>query len=218
MNLYIYLALGLSVFIGAVIALIRFREIDNAFHPFVYFLWVGSFNELLSIILVLNKYQSVLNSNIYVLVEAVLLLWFFKKLGTFDYKVFYQLILLLLLVWLGENIVFGVITVNSTYFRISYSLLVVFMSINVLNRMIFSTRKHLFKDALFLILVSFIIYYSFKSLIQAFVIYGINRNSSFLLSIYIIMVYVNFTINLIYALAALWIPRKHRFTKPLLLA
>jgi hypothetical protein len=220
MNFYLYSVLALCIFIPAIIALIRIKKIDSAFYPFVFFLFAGSLNELLSMLLILNKHQTIVNSNIYVLIEAVLLLCFFKKLGVFDGRKysFNLLLSFIVLLWLSENFFIGKLTINSTYFRISYSLLLVFLSINVLNSMIFSTRKQLSRDALFLILVSFIIYFSCKALIQAFVIYGINRSSSFLLNIYIIMIYVNFIINLIYALAVLWIPRKNRFIKPLLLA
>ncbi len=220
MNFYLYATLSLSVLIPAIISVVRYIRIDKTFYPFVYFLWVGSFNDSMSIILAMNKFHSVVNNNIYVLVETILLMWFFKNLRVFKSNKysFHLLLAFVLVLWFGENFIFSKLIVNSTYFRITYSLLIVFLSISVLNSMIFSTRKHLWKDALFLILVSFIIYFSFKALIQAFVIYGINRSSSFLLNIYIIMVYINFTINLIYALAALWIPRKHRFIKPLLLA
>jgi hypothetical protein len=219
MNFYLYSVLALCIFIPAIIVLIRIKKIDSSFYPFAYFLWVGSFNELFSIILILNQYKTVLNNNFYVLIEAFLLMWFFKNLGMFKKKFsFHLLLIFVLILWLAENFFISRIDVNSTYFRITYSLLVVFLSINVLNRMIFSIRKQLWKDSLFLIIVSFIIYFSCKALIQAFVIYGINRNSSFLLSLYIIMIYVNFIINLIYALAALWIPRMNRFIKPLSLA
>jgi len=70
-------------------------------------------------------------------------------------------------------------------------------------------------DAVFILCTGFIIYFTFKALIQAFAIYGFSRGNSFLLNIYIIMIYLNFLVNLLYLYAVLWIPTKIKYSMPL---
>lgn len=213
MKFYLYAAF--SIFLPGLPALIRFKKIEPVFYPFIFCLWLGCINEILSFTLTLHKHPTLVNGNIYVLAEAMLLTVYFRKMGLFKRRLTYQLLLLsYLLVWIGENLVFRSITVNSTYFRIFYSFVVVFMSINHLNERIFSTRRHLLKDASFLLSLGFVVYFTYKALIQAFAIYGFNRHSGFLLEIYILMVYINLATNLLYAVAVLWMPRKARFIQP----
>lgn len=215
MNFYVYAGLSLSIFIAGIIAAIRIRKIEGSYYPFLYVIWLGCLNESLSIGLALNEFPTLVNSNIYVLIEAILLTWFFKNMKVFKQRlIYYVVVVSLVLVWILENFVFKTITAHSTYFRIVYSFTIVFMSINLANERIFTNKTVLLKDATFIISMGFIVYFTYKALVQSFVIYGINRRSSFLLNIYIIMIYINLAVNLLYALAVLWIPKKVRFLQP----
>lgn len=207
-----YILAAASVFLPALIALFKFRQIHKSYHPFIFCLWVGSAAEIISFILVINKRSNHINNNIYVFLEACLLTWFFKEAGLFRKKwLFPALLGLLVSVWIAENFIFSTLTHYSAYFRIIASFLVVFFSIGIINKMLFSNRRHLFGDATFLLCLSFIIYFTYKALIQAFVIYGVSGSNSFLLNIHIIMIYVNLATNLLYALAVLWMLRKPRY-------
>src|SRR5690606_4990452 len=115
--------------------------------------------------------------------------------------VFYWWILVFLLVWITDTLVAGSITQTSVYFRIFYSFIIVFFSINMINKKIFSSKQSLLRDPSFIIYISFCIYFTYKALIEAFILYGIDSSGDFFLNIYIIMIYVNFGVNLLYALA-----------------
>ena len=201
--------------IPGVIALVRYKKITGSYYPFLYCLWLGCLNELLNNYLILNGYQTLINNNIYVLAESLFLIGYFQATGLFK-KARPPIILTLslLVVWITETLIIKSITVNSTYFRIFYSLMIVFLSTNLVTQILFTHKKSLIKDARFLLSIAFIFYFAYKALVQAFVIYGISRNSTFLLNIYIIMIYVNFFVNLVYALAILWMPRKIKYSLP----
>lgn len=213
MNFYLYAALSLTIFVAGVISLIRFPKINETYYPFVFCLWIGCINESLNIYLVINGYQTLLNNNIYALIESVLLIWFLKE-GRLIKKHFIILVLSLIIGWSVETFVIRNITDNSTLFRIFSSLAIVILSIKVINRLIFSQQKHLLKSSTFLLCIAFIIYFTYTVLVQSFVIYGVDRQSTFLLNIYVIMIYVNLAVNLLYALAVLWMPKKARYISP----
>src|SRR4051812_17840838 len=68
-----------SILVPGVIGLFRFRRIDPSFLPFLYLVWVGALNEVLSYILVINGRHTIFNNNVYALLEPLFIAWFFKS-------------------------------------------------------------------------------------------------------------------------------------------
>jgi hypothetical protein len=210
---YFYITLNFSLLISGVIAIFRFSSLEKTFYPFILFLWIGCLNETLSLMLLLHGKETIVNNNIYVLIEALLLTRFFYELRYFKSKPLFTLSMVaLVLFWLVDTLFIRSIREQNLFFQIIFSFFIVIMSIGALNTRVFSSRKSILKEAVPLLYLSFIIYFTYKALILAFAIYGVNSNSPFLLNIYIIMIYVNFFVNLLYALAVVWMPRKNRFT------
>jgi hypothetical protein len=206
------LILNFAIFLAGIIAVVRFKNINEVYYPFIFCTWIGCLNETISTVLAFSGHATLINSNIYVLIEAILFLQFFYKLGTLTRTMFVALLSSVVLVWISENFVLGSITHNSTYFRIYYSWLLVLTSIHTINDLITSGTKKLETNSTFLICIGFVIYYTYKILVQAFVLYGVGQSRSFLWNIYVIMIYINFGINLLYAAAVLWMPRKIGFS------
>lgn len=212
MNYYLYLSLNLAIYIAGIIALIRFKKIESIYYPVIICFWIAAINETLNIVLILNRETTTLNNNVYVLIESILLTVFFAKAGLFRHqKMVYYFTGLFLLVYVIENFIAGEISRNSTYFRIIYSFIIVLMSISLVNRLIFSTNRSLWKHASFILCLGFIVYFTYKVLMQSFVLYGIEKQSLFLLNIYLIMIYINLGTNLLYAYSVLWMHKRTRF-------
>ena len=82
----------------------------------------------------------------------------------------------------------------------------------MINRLILDERSGLIKNSVFLITIGFIVFFTYKILIEIFWVYGLNASRDFRVEVYRIMTYINLAINLIYALAVLWIPKKREYT------
>ena len=203
-----------SVGIGAVIGAFRLRHIDRVYDPFILLLWMGLASEVISTILIHRHQPNALPTNIYVFAEAILITFFLKKLGLFDKrpKMFYLIWGLFAAAWIAENFVFSTIHVFGSYFRILYSFIIVLMSIHQINKLIHATKKTLLRDPNFLILTGFIIFFTYKVLIEIFYVYGFDGKDSFSMQVYRLMTYINLLVNLIYAIALLWIPQKRAST------
>jgi len=216
MNETLVLVSSFSLVFAAVIGWIRFKKINPAYYPFLLCLWIGLVNEIISFIVIRNGKSNALNSNIYVLVESVLITWQFKKWGIFERhkNIFYLLILIFLLVWITENFIVSKINYFSSYFRIVYSSALTLLSINQLNALLIREKKNILNNSVFLICVGFVLYYTYKVLVEAFWLYGLNNSRDFRNNIYLILAYINLVANLIYAVAVLWMPTKHRFSLP----
>lgn len=212
MNFYVAMAFNFSAFIPGILAALRYKKINKAYHPFLYCLWIGCLTEVLVFFVVLKGHQSLMISNVYVFFESILLGWLLKNMGVLSQKGLVILIIACTAVWIGENFVFGTITKNSTYFRIFYSLALILLGINLINLVLSTNRGSLFTNSDFILCFAFLLYYTYKVMVQALAIYGFSGSRRFLLNIYTIMSYINLVTNLLYTLAVLWMPRKRKFS------
>lgn len=200
--------LSSTIYLPATAGIIVFKKIDTSFRPFLYYIWVGTVNETISNQIIPRGGQTNLNTNIYVIIASLLLVWFFRKQGAIRNRALYFFILAsLVVVWVLEHFIFGWITDFTTWFRTYWSFLVVLLGINALN-LVLLKRVNLFRDSLFLISMALVIFYVYKSIVQAIGIYGLVASEKFNWTIYIILMYLNALTNLVYVPAILWIPKK----------
>jgi hypothetical protein len=205
--------LSLSILLPAVLSAARVRAADSAYLPFLLLLWTGSFNELLSILLINGRYYTAVNNNLYVLAESLLILWLYRRLATTLHKKnqFYWIAASFMAMWLFENFIFGSIYRVSSYFRIYYSFVVVLLSINSLNYLFFNVKQSLLRSPVFMITACFISFFTYKIIIEMFWLYGLNNSVDFRRRVYFILVLLNVLINFVFVFVVLWMPKKQRF-------
>jgi hypothetical protein len=203
---------ALSILIAAIIGIVRFRDAASNFRPFIYLIWAGALNEVLSVALLSAGLHTAVNNNIYVLAEALLILWFIKKTDVFTSSALFTVLAIsFLLFWVVENIFITGIGRISSYFRIYYSFVVVMLSISVVNHVLITVRENPLHMPLFLICLGFIIFFTYKILVETFWVYGLNDSKDFRSNVYTILLYLNLFVNLLFALAMLWIPKKREY-------
>lgn len=210
MNYYQVVLFSASVFIATVIGWVRFLKTDPASFPFLLCLTFASVNEMISYLVTSLHIDTNLNNNLYVLLEALLITWQFRKWGLFMNKtaLFLAIQSSITLFWLADNLLLTGLYQLNLYFRIFYSFLIVIMSIHMNNILIFTYRRKLLQSHIFLICSGLIIYFTYKILIEAFWLYGLNSSREFRISVYLVLTWINLFVNIIYALAMLWIPKK----------
>jgi hypothetical protein len=214
LNYYVTIILGYSSVFAVGISLVRFRKILVSYRLFVVFLCVGLLNDLLNNVVIEVWHNNSVNGNIYVLIESLILLFLFHNWGSFGKKMLYFLVSLFCMVWIGENFVYSSITHINSFFRLFYSLVIVILSIDQMNITMMHERKNLFKNAKFIICCLFAFYYTFKATYEVFYFVPMRMSSGFYNNLFLVLVFANLFANLGYALAALWIPTKQKFTLP----
>jgi hypothetical protein len=206
--------LNFSIVIAAVIAFIRFWKIDLTYFPFILLVWVNAINQAIASYILKLSFYDATDSNIYSLIESMLILWFFKNLGLFNVKkkYFYFIFVVFIIWWIADNFGYAQLNEYGSYFTIFYSFVIVLMSISMLNRLIITEKGPLLTNAIFLICIGFIISFTFILLVEIFWRFGLNSSLEFRQHIYRIMSVINLFVNLIYALAILWMPTKQEYT------
>jgi hypothetical protein len=216
MNYSKIVILSLSIFIAAGIGGIRIKKIDKTFYPFIFCLWLAAINESISVMLAAYHINTATNNNVYVLAEALLITWQFKNWGLFLQagKAFEVYIAIIIGSWIYEYHSWQTLQLIGNNFRILVSFLIVLMSIHLSNKLIYNSKGRLWKSPVFIMITGLIIFFTFKIFIEAFLIYGLNASRGFYKNLFIILTWINFFVNLLYAIAILCIPRKIYYTEP----
>jgi hypothetical protein len=208
--------LGFAVFIPAVIGLIRFSKISPIYRPFIYCIWIGLANEIVSYFAIKMTHSNFANANCYMLIESILFTWQFKKWRLFEPRnvMFIVILIALALGWIIENAVFPLFKHYDSYFFIAYSFLLCLLSATHISQIMSNERGNLLKSPAFIICVAFIIYYIFSALSELFWVYGLAENKGFRENIAIIGIIANLVAIILYSIAILWMPIKDKFTLP----
>jgi hypothetical protein len=212
--------LSLSVVFAVIIGIVRFKRIDSSYYPFIYSISCALLMEIIHQVLMSKGWNHALITtlNVYLLIDFFLYTWLFYNWGLFNRgrPVFVTVIATSFVVWLITLYITnqGNSRLN-VYFIILYAFALIFFSVNMFNRAIVHERMPIFKNARFWICLGIIIFYSF------FIVSNAGRLSIFIRPNYSlpfwrrlngINVYSNLLVNILYAVAALWIPRKKKFT------
>ena len=214
MSFEVIVILSFSVLIAAGISFAKFSKIRSVYYPFIYVIWLASLNEIISYMMVRNGMYNIINSNIYCLLESLLLLWFFKNIGNFQFnKWMYHLLASgFVISWILDNFIFHSLTRDySSWFIIVYSFPVVILGINAINRLLIKERE-LLRNPTFLICIGLIVFFTYRIVVEVFWVYGLQSSGSFANKVYNILSIINLLCNLIYALAILWMQKKQAFT------
>ena len=211
-KLYLFL-FSLSILFAAVIGLIRYRFINRSYQPFLWYIFLSLFNELL-VGLFLSperlKMVQVADWNIFNLFECLIFLLQFYCCQLFSRlkEMFFVLMSILVVIWIGEN--FFVSTINSFnyVFLISYSFVFALLSIYTINSIVVKHNRSLFRNPMFIICVGLVIYYIYTIIVFTLLLVGTEK--TVLREVFNIKVFVNAFVNLLFAVAVCFIPRRSK--------
>lgn len=203
--------LSYSILIPAIAAIMRYKVVLKDYRPFLWLIWLGLLNETVSILFIYSIRSNTVNSNIYVLLEYGLILLQFYKWNSSRAGKYLVMALVGLIVWFADNFLANSITQNNSLFRVFYSFMTVFFCIDLLNRILVFDMSPLLKNAMFLIAITFLVYYGFKAFVESFNVLHLGLNKNLLKMLWKILYFVNVFANLSYTAAILWIPTKQKF-------
>jgi hypothetical protein len=207
---YIIVGMSFSIWFAALAGLVRFKYTDSSYLPFIILCWTGAINEVISFLITRAGHSTNANNNIYLLAESLLLLWQFKKWvpGIWMKRFFLITAILFTMTWVYEHNHITSLMQIRYYFRFFYAVVIIFLSIHLMQRLVIEHAGGLGKDPRFLISAGLTIYFTFKILFDAIWLYQLRGSAAFQQAIYLLFASLNFLINLLYALAVLWMPKK----------
>lgn len=215
----IFFLLSLSIIFAALLGVIRFRNMEPLYHPFIYYAWMVLLVEIVVYILISKKMytQTGIILNLFALAEFYLLTLLFHNWGLFkrNKNIFIAIIAFFFLLYVSTLFLRGY-TKRNLFSGIIDSFALIFFSITTFNKMILNERINIFKNAKFWICIGMVIYYTCVILVSTETITFSKAQISkdFSNSIWQINAYANLLVNLLYAVAVIWIPQKKNIMTP----
>lgn len=215
MTSFLIFLVSQSVIIPFITGLVRWRRVVNGYQPFFILIVVAVVTEAINGYLIkIQHHSNAIPSNIYALIECLLITWQFHIWGMLRSRkpVFYGLFVFFCLVWSVENLVWGNIVGFPPYFRFLYSFLVVLLSVNKINFMITHDNRNLLRKPDFLICIGLIIFFIYKIIYEWAYQVSLFGKSDITTNIIMLFGYINALTNIIFAIAFLLIPARQKFT------
>jgi hypothetical protein len=216
MNPSIEFILSMSIIFPLIIGIVRWKVIDSSYYPFLYNMLAGLIVEI--IIKILNNPTGITKTvNIFSLIDFCLFAWLFHNWGLFNQnkRIFLITIFTACTVWVYITFFVTRFQHMNNPFMLIYSAALIFLSVTTFNKIVVQQRINIFTNARFWICIGIIIFYSFFILTRATdlstgVLKHVSR--SFKDNLQLINTYSNLLVNLLYAVAVIWIPRKKNIT------
>jgi hypothetical protein len=216
MSFYTTQLFAASILFPALLGIIYFRRFHKSYVPFLYVIWMGLVNDITGSIGAIVYRTTTATSNIYTLFDFLLIILVFWSWSNNSNIKKYLIALMFIgaCIWIGDNVIFHTLFIFNNKFRIFYSFVVVALSIWELNKVLFTERKSIWKNARFLICAGFILFYTYRAIFEIFYAIDARFSNNFYSHIFDILVVTNAITNIIYGLAILCIPTKKKFTMP----
>lgn len=211
---WILRAINYTAVISVIFSIVRWKSIEKNYVPVVLFMWIALLDEVVSDISIYFFRTNAPNTNVYLLLSTLVIVYQLKVWGAIRLKrgFAYLCVLTFVLLWGYENFIYSSVWNFNSYTAILFYLLIVILSVRTLGQNIASNEKYQINRVVFLICMAFIIKYTSSIIIELFWIYGLTSSSIFLRSVYRLTTYVNLLVNIFYAIAVLWIPKKREYT------
>jgi hypothetical protein len=210
--------LSLSIGFAVIIGIARYRRIDPSYYPFIYNITLMLLVEIIARILTVTGHVKafLFSLNFYSIIDFILFLSLFHNWGLLNRKrsVYISIAASFFVIWILTNsFISGFVKLNY-YFFILYSFALIFFAVNAFNKVVVNERSSIFRNPKFWICLGVIIFYSFFIVFSSTYISLLlpRVSKQFRSSVQAISVYSNLLVNLLYAVAVIWIPRKKNFT------
>jgi magnesium-transporting ATPase (P-type) len=216
MNSTVQFLLSLTIAIAAVIGVIKYRKMNPDYHPLVYSAILATIFEIAFEFIKYEYHPRIymIMGIVYPLLDFLLLAWLFHNWGLFNRnKKLFGIILGAFFTAWAVSAYLSIITKLSEaiyFFIFLYSAALILFSVNTFNRFVVQERVNIFKNPKFWICIGVIIFYTFFILTTIPLLPGFH--GSFSKRFQEMRFYINALVNLIYAIAVLWIPRKKPIT------
>lgn len=210
MAIIINFLLSQSILIPIIIGLIRLKHFNKIYYPFFALLIIGFFAELCSFVLIEGFNESnIWVVKIYSLLESLIIIYQFylwKDEGRRP-AIYISFWIGFTLFWLTEAVIYSRPGEFCPFFRVFYAFVIVLFSINQINFMMFNHDGALFKNPRFISCLGFIVIFLYQIIYEASFFIG-SEQSAVANKIIIGFGYINFVINLLYAVAMFFITDK----------
>ncbi|RYF91428.1 MAG: hypothetical protein EOO03_01375 [Chitinophagaceae bacterium] len=194
---------------AAVAGGIKVRSMDSRYRWIVVYLIAGVVNEVIGFFCGWWFRTNVVNNNFFMLAELLILNFQFMAWNQDDRKKQWYLLPVIFFsgLFLVTSLLQGV-KQPLVYFNFLYCFYLALCATTWLARLMATDDRPFYKNARAIICSCMMIYFSYRIIVEAFWLYGLNISAAFRIEVQAIIRWINLFINFLYLYALKWIPKK----------
>lgn len=205
--------MALSILLPALTGVSRFKVLQLDDKLFIGIIWLGSINELLSLMMIRVEGTNAVTFNLYVLLECLLLtLLFFRWHGRRGALRTGVIFASLVLVWLTDNVYNNNISNFYGFFSVYYSLIMMYYSIRHISYVVAFEAEDLLRNGRFIAATTLLVYFSIKAFTDTFFIMDLGISTALAQKILFVSLAINTVCNLLYVYAIICMRGKTEYT------
>ncbi len=155
-----------SVLLPLAITYWKRHMIWRKFSLLVIILILGGFNDVVSFISIKLRHTNTLNSNIYQLVEFVMIVWLFRRWPSVRRNYFHQIVMTLgIVIWTLDFFVFHSLVENSALFRVLGPILLIYVIVDQINYTLLNRDNSIIVSRM-LIKGGFVLYFLYSTFVE----------------------------------------------------
>jgi hypothetical protein len=192
-----------SVLLPLAIVIWKWHAIWRKFSLLVVYLLIGGISDLISYVSIKSHGNNTVNSNVYQLAEFVLLVWLFKRWPSIRKGYFHNTILIIgIVLWMLDYCIINSIFQYSSMFRVSGSILLVFVCVDQINFSILNRDNSVIVSRM-LVKIGFVTYFFYKAFIESFDLFDSHILYPYSVQFWYIQCSLSILLNVLIAIAFL---------------
>lgn len=210
MNYFLFTTISaFSIALPCLTGLYRWKRISiDRYLPLMLILLTGFINECFSYTMIKWHQSNLVNANLYTVIEYLLYVWLFHQIKKQSKIMIILALSVGILVWVIDNLLLHSLTTSNSIFRITGSLILMWLSIDRLSELTFNGATDRFKKPDLLLCFSLLAYFTFRGFIHIFKQFSIGHTTNFHIHLWIILCLQNILVNISLCITVLWIPKQ----------
>jgi len=211
MVFWISIVLAATVLLPALLSLFRYRHVSSNNRWLLVLVWLGAVNEVTSLLTALILKSNAGTSNMYLLLETMVLLILFYRWAAISKKAAICLAFITTGLWCLDNFLFSNIQSFYGFYPLLYSMVMICLAVKLLLRNAAAELYNVFTNGRYVAGGALILYFAMKALTESFFVFDDGLSIQLQTNLVFITLITNAVTNILYVHAILCFSRKEEY-------
>lgn len=210
---WVFIVSAFSIALPVIFSFARLKRFGKRYRPLLFLFVTGLLNEIISYLMIKQYRNNLPNSNIYTIVEYILLSWLFFSISKQNLSRVRLALSLAMIIWIADNFWWNKLAESNTIFRMYSSLMFISLSMDKINQLLMGNFWDPYKNTDLLLCLSLLAYHTYRLWINIFHLFVKSMEPIFFIRLWLILCCINLLANITYSIAILCIPKQKNYIR-----
>lgn len=202
-----------SIALPVIFSMARLKRFGKRYRSLLFLFTTGLLNEVTSYWMIKQYRNNLPNSNIYTLIEYLLLTWLFWDISKQKFSRVRLALIAAMIIWIADNFWWHTLAESNIIFRTYASLMLVSLSMDKINQLLMGSFGDPYKNTDLLLCLSLLGFHTYRVWINIFHLFVKSMTPAFFVSLWLILCCMNLLANITYSIAILCIPKQKNYIR-----